>query len=298
MEKALIIYHNEDLDGYACGAIARYWCDKNKVEYKMLGLSHPVKEININFSDYSMIFLMDISLCEQDMIALSLLPKDNVMWIDHHVSAYNKFKDMFEIDDNYFYSPKMSACEIAVDAIIDKENKTESMASLFMMLGDYDIYRSFGTESWDDVYSFQCYADIHFGDPAIDDEYEKWVDTMTSFIMRWINIKDTFIEAGQVISKYQLKELKELSKKGKMMKINGENILNVFSTLNPDIRILNFFSGVDAIAFIGQDLNTMTTKVSLRKKKGAKIDILSHAIMNGGGGHECACGYSKPIEVC
>ncbi len=142
------IYHSADNDGLMCAAILKHF----KPEIKLIGYDYgkPLDEIN-SIPDGSEVYMADVSLPKDQM--LSLASRVNLTWIDHHKSAFQDYSDA--PNEAFFgqlsgmrvsYYPLSSACELLWD-YLSYNPKPE----LVKWVGDYDLFRDFGTQRWKDV---------------------------------------------------------------------------------------------------------------------------------------------------
>lgn len=88
------IFHHNDADGYAAGYIAQLYetiqneFDEIKTNEINYNTEFPFGQIN----EGDKVYIVDYSLHPNDMIKLLKITK-NVIWIDHHISAINKYDD-------------------------------------------------------------------------------------------------------------------------------------------------------------------------------------------------------------
>ena len=94
------IFMHEDADGYAAGyQVAKYYNEgfptiNNKIKFHVMNYSteFPINEIN---SD-DIVYIVDFSI-EPDMMIKLLKVTEDVIWIDHHVSAIKKYDDWYQL---------------------------------------------------------------------------------------------------------------------------------------------------------------------------------------------------------
>lgn len=94
MNKKCIIFHHNDADGYAAGYVAmKYEGERGKYNYietEVLDYSteFPIEKVNKD----DKVYIVDYSIEPNEMINLLKITK-NVIWIDHHISAIEKYDD-------------------------------------------------------------------------------------------------------------------------------------------------------------------------------------------------------------
>ncbi len=87
MSKIISIYHDADMDGLCCGAIARKALGSTS-QYLGWDYGRDVPDL----SSYDTIYLMDLSFPTEIMAKYA----DKIVWIDHHRSAM-KSVDEWEV---------------------------------------------------------------------------------------------------------------------------------------------------------------------------------------------------------
>lgn len=150
--KRAVIYHRADWDGIFSNYIARYW----------LKVLHPEDDVDsfgwdygnalpdgFNHQDYPQIFVIDI-----EMVALfgDLDVKADIVWIDHHRSAIEKWSKPGARIMRGFRMDGVAACRLAWQWFMAQRNKTElpekpefisrkvKEPDLIRMAGEYDVF--------------------------------------------------------------------------------------------------------------------------------------------------------------
>ena len=93
--KVKIIHHN-DADGYVSAYIAyKNYKDKYK-DIEFIEMDYSKKLTLENFTNQDIIIIVDFSIEPKEMIDLLKITK-NVIWIDHHITAIEKYNDWYDL---------------------------------------------------------------------------------------------------------------------------------------------------------------------------------------------------------
>lgn len=179
--KTALIYHSVDLDGFCSCAIAQFkFMEDNKAckidgctSYNGVSTGSNVEEMTTipynyrqqipELSGYDRVIMVDISFKPECMIALKAsLGKENVIWIDHHISAI-KDSEKFGYDDLAgIRMTSFAACELTwMYFFEDKE-----MPKLVYLLGRYDCFGHKGKEDERFITEFQYGARQAYTNPG------------------------------------------------------------------------------------------------------------------------------------
>lgn len=185
MSKTCCVYHSVDLDGWMSAAIVKHWIAKTSNSYAIkdlneqlqsiegLKVSHSIGVVNLqnletteyydflgynygqpipDLSEYDKVIMCDISFPKEEMNNLFSRLGENLIWLDHHISA---------IKENAFLSEelegirdtKFAACELTWFYM----NNPINGASINLM--PFNRYE----EKWveiDDIYSISNYGRV------------------------------------------------------------------------------------------------------------------------------------------
>ena len=91
------VYHHNDADGLASAYLIAKKCVEREVKYELteMDYSKPFPIENITSED--IVYILDYSIEPAEMIKL-LRITNKVIWIDHHKSAIEKYKEWKGID--------------------------------------------------------------------------------------------------------------------------------------------------------------------------------------------------------
>lgn len=142
----ICIYHSKDLDGYCSGAIVkRKYPDCKLIGYDY-GQPFPWDEIPSG----EPVIMIDVSLPMPDMFKLADISKE-FMWIDHHISAINAFRDYADGGSQHgliaVLENGIAACEGGWKRLFPDEE----MPTAVKLLGEYDTWRNRDKERWENA---------------------------------------------------------------------------------------------------------------------------------------------------
>lgn len=116
--KTCVIFHEVDLDGFMSAAIVKYWFNQQEVPNKEGEDCNTIDFIGYNYgqpipdlSEYDKIIMCDISFPIEEMEKLAYKLMGNFIWIDHHISAINSWKEGL-VSPNGLRDTKFAACEL------------------------------------------------------------------------------------------------------------------------------------------------------------------------------------------
>jgi oligoribonuclease NrnB/cAMP/cGMP phosphodiesterase (DHH superfamily) len=277
MEKLANIHHGVDLDGWMSGKIVQ---KKYELDLDVVNIPYNYGEDIPDLSEYSYVVMCDISFPPEKMKELFKEFGDNLIWIDHHISAIN---------DSYTYGydgicghrgANLSACELTY-AYMHGYPVLENVAYLppaIELLGLYDTMRD------------KSNATMYFqlGMQAIVDSVETIPDW--TFDMETDMIKNTII-SGSHISKYLKTTNKKLyADNCSKFVLNGMNVATINAKkFNPINSGINYHDdGYDI--FISYYNTGKGWSVSIYNDD-ESVDCSKIAKEFGGGGHKGAAGF-------
>jgi oligoribonuclease NrnB/cAMP/cGMP phosphodiesterase (DHH superfamily) len=279
-----VIYHSKDFDGIFCREIAKKFLPKDT---KFIGWDYgdPIPNLDLNDD----ILMMDISILE-------LMDFPNLTWIDHHISAIQKYPKNIKgirIDG-------VAACRLAyayfTNTIIPPKEKflnREVKEPLAVRLvgefdvwdhrGDGDLELQFGLSSqttldWESLLNDSCISLEDMGDPH---------DASSKYVNFLINI-------GRSVMLYVDKSQANYANRAAFL-IEWEGLK--FLALNTSASNSRAFeakdtqeTGHDALMKFSFDGEKWCFSLYQAKHK-KDIDLSKIAVKHGGGGHAGACGF-------
>lgn len=145
----ICIYHNADLDGFACAAIVKSF----NPEAILIGYDYgqPIPNIPTGHD----LFVCDVSFPTPADLFIMAGQCNRTIWIDHHISAINMWNEYAKEKQDAitankiqtFLDPAFSACELTWKWF--KEEK--DMPRIIYRLGKYDSWRNNNQAEWDTI---------------------------------------------------------------------------------------------------------------------------------------------------
>lgn len=284
-----LIYHDKDLDGLACGAIAKMaFPDAELVPWDY---SYKYEDLLDIVEEGTEVIMMDVSLSEEDMADL-IGRCEAFTFIDHHLSAWDDLKHLSQYMANCYFKNGISACELTWDFLFPDDD----MPEMIKYLGVYDTWRKeneYGLD-WDDVLEVQVYFRALLFD----------VDLLIHWMDGDVENAAAF---GHAILEFERSQFKGIVSTGKVMILdldeeeiflyNEEEMFSMRKTracfitnssVNPS-RLMDYIEE-DILIQCYFNFKTQMWKYSLRSK--GNIDVSKLAKHYGGGGHKNAAGFS------
>jgi oligoribonuclease NrnB/cAMP/cGMP phosphodiesterase (DHH superfamily) len=296
--KALIYYHEADLDGKLSGAICSMALRKKNYEVTLLGWDyHKNSKMPVNWQEmadkYDKIFIVDLSipvfLADENWFG-------KVVWIDHHASAIKEFATNirgFRIDGvsaarlcwQYFFNPDYDLLNLE-----DFNNRDVIEPEFVALAGEYDVFFKRG----DEHHMALNFAVGHLKIEEIQDLLSIFVDDFSP--TNPTSIHWNLVERGYEILSY-VKKISSRCLGFRMREIPNSLFVNqtIASSLifEEDDRARHVdYVGVFSISGEG------TIKASVyRKNENAEIKAFEIAKKYGGGGHHNAAGFTMPMSM-
>ena len=321
----VIFYHSDD-DGKCAG----YWA--GKLNKRKTGIKdHVTTYIKINYGDAipwdkiaknELVYIVDFSFEPKDMDKL-LIITNNVVWIDHHITAIDKYKEYPRKIDGirvngvagclltYFYLTCMVSAhtgEEVKDAeywsrdFQDSKTAQSDLIHHMSLLGQTVPFATRLIADWD-VWKFELVDTkaFHTGFSAIPHE-------PTDFYWDWVHDPQTgdalcakVIESGKVSLCYRQNWLKDYCK---TCGFDAEFVIDELSQLRCYAINIGMISSDDFMidtsnydVLIGFHFDGSSYKYSLRAAR-PDVDVSAIAKQFGGGGHKAAAGFaSEELQI-
>lgn len=278
------VFHHDDLDGIASSLILQEYyfnvkCFSCNYESNMINPLDIIKKDDV-------VIIVDYSFSPEIMKKLFLFLKNNLVWLDHHISAienskkykYDKIRGIRDI--------RYCGTELSWEWC--KPNKKAPL--LIKTIGDFDTFRTFGTK--DQKKAFNIFYGIKSYDNnvlvhAIKNCYYEGIDENN----KWY---DYFYKSGEIIYNYNLNEYKEYGDKNSYIRnIFGLKVLcmntyhgglclqlpKIYNPKEHDIILTYYYNGEEWNYGFYTDVNFHP-----------EIDCSKIAMMYDGGGHKGAAG--------
>lgn len=276
----MVCLHHDDMDGECSGAIVYdfYLLKREKVDCYSCTHNLPIPFEKIKKDEK--VYMVDYSLSEKDFDKLLNITKD-VVWIDHHKSAIDKFKDTDVSVLEGIRRVGESGCELTWEYFHGKDKKVK-IPTVVKMLGRYDVW-DFSLYGKDKLSSLQEYCKtIDTSPPA--KIWKKWLESTYS--------PREEIEIGSRYVEYRNSVWKNfLDKWGFETDFEGHSAI-ACNTASVNSEFFESVSnkGYDLLILFIHDGEKWVFSLYTLK---SKIDCSKIALKYGGGGHHNAAGFSS-----
>lgn len=272
-EKVICIYHSRDLDGWMSAAIVKSVYPD--AEFIGWDYGQDLPEIN---PWHSNVIMVDISMPIHNM--RHLMDKNNLVWIDHHISAIRDIEQAELFDITGKRDITKAACELTWNYFYGDKSGYK-MPELVRLLGRYDCFGHKGTNEERRVLIFQYAARASLRN--VDECYKALMDVRDEHIEGWLNV-------GEGIYSYLCTEVRQKYDKKFEIWLDGKLFACVNDwRLNPINFGINYHAdGYDGFACFWYENGQFT--YSLYNDNG-DVDCSVIAKNRGGGGHKGASGF-------
>ena len=191
------LYH-VDADGKAAGyTVAKFTNDYNPSDYIMINYGTPTESWLNKISKDETVYIVDFSIEPKEMDQLLEITKD-VIWIDHHITAINKYKDYPHEIKGLRYDG-VAGCKLAWSYffLMDNGNEpfTKEIAGLYTnnfieRIADNDVWQFKYPDTKKYIAGFNTLG------PMYPFEKEKWEELYSDSYTEYI------IKKGEIIIEY------------------------------------------------------------------------------------------------
>jgi oligoribonuclease NrnB/cAMP/cGMP phosphodiesterase (DHH superfamily) len=264
------IFHHDDLDGICSAAIVNSYYNKEDCNFISVNYKHPfpIKLV----SKGEKVIIVDFSLKDNKEFNKLLDITKNVVWIDHHKTAIEKFKG---IEVPGIRKDGTAGCVLTWKYFYPNKK----VPKLVDMLGDHDVW-DFSKYAKEDLERLQCGIMLYNTNPE-SSNWNMWLKDKTLNLL---------LNQGDIALKYRTAFYRDLvqeySFRAKFAGYDtvycnaGLNGSQIFDSLKKDYDIMLTF------IFDGEKFN-----ISLYTEK-EDIDVSEIAKKHGGGGHKGAAGFN------
>ena len=199
----ICIYHSKDLDGFSSAAIVKRWHDQlndypdnvGKGELKLIGYDYG-QPVPFNLiPEGEKIIMVDVSFDMPDMLKLAKHSKNQLTWIDHHISKINDYK-AFVGDGETFLKAVLENGIAACEGTWKYLFPDFRMPRAIELLGEYDTWRNGNKQKWEEqILPFQFGMRLYCNSPETFPQ-EIFSNPTSNFV------HDT-ISAGKTVLQYQ-----------------------------------------------------------------------------------------------
>lgn len=322
----VVFYHSDD-DGKCAG----YWASKlnrrktgvkdDVVEYIMINYSWPIPWEKI--SPGELVYIVDFSFPVEDMDKLLKITK-NVVWIDHHVSAiekyknYNKYIDGIRVDGaagcllTYFYltccvDSSGQECSLETGQFVNAFTPETAQSQILEYLKLHDLQPPASTmliADWDMwLFEFdEMTKDFHIGFSMIPHQPQDTIwESLNTASSALFSDCQSICEEGRIARKYRNHWMQSYcSAVGFKARFKDPSLqryscyaMNIAHISSEDFVIDS--SPYDVLIGFSYDGNVWT--YSLRAAR-PEVNVSAIASYFGGGGHKGAAGFvSKELHI-
>ena len=274
-----IIYHEADLDGWCSGAIVKYALLKQGIQENDIHLhGHDYHKGRVQ-ADWleGQVYIVDLSLEDEDMQILTEGSRFNPIWIDHHksrINDYQSFAGIRRIGD--------SASRLCWEYFFPGN----AIPGLVYWVDRYDVWKK--GHDWDTVLAMQQGLKLNLKDPSIN--FQTWNEEIPSCS----NFLSECLHQGKDILKYIKKEAEAYCKAAAFeLEFEGYTFIAV-NRLHINSEFLRSVAkphhhGLMAFGYTGKVWKFSIYENDLYENK---VDMSAIAKNWDGGGHAGAAGFT------
>lgn len=281
--KIVCVYHRVDFDGVFSALLVNHY----RGEHEIVNIGWNYGDSMPDLGEYDELYLVDISFPSEVMINL---PKDKVVWIDHHRTALNSAKEFGYSDIPGLRREGTAGCELTYEYFTGSQ---DDMPSVIRLLGRYDVWDKSGYYDWDsEILPFQYGLRQEFG--------LKLEEILPHFfyLLNDESCIPDLIDLGYNILKYQQGKW-ESQVKNHAFPVTVAGKYKGIAMLTPEGGSMMFRSVMDEYDIYipfnrrlndkGEQIYTLSMYAEAGRIDLALGDYVKSFGL-GGGGHPCACG--------
>jgi oligoribonuclease NrnB/cAMP/cGMP phosphodiesterase (DHH superfamily) len=278
--KPIVIYHKNCADG-----VAAAWCFWNKFKDSMEYYEGVYGNTTPDITDRD-VYLVDFSY-KRDVVETICKFANNVILIDHHISALEDLWDLPAKYDNFSLAnstKKHSGARLAWDYVKSITKHDEVRPRLLNHVEDRDLWKfelQYTREIMMAVFSYPLTIEMF-------DELQKY------------DIQDLIAE-GRTLLRKQKQDIDLLIKTTERSMEIGDVLVKAYNVNYFFASDLGDIQSVDQ-PFIATYYDTKNSRVFSLRSKDTGFDVSKIAAIYGGGGHRNAAGFkvdrSHPLACC
>lgn len=278
MKTTKVIYHRADYDGLFCKEIARKFL-AHKTDLTLIGWDYGDPVPSIDLADK--LYILDLSIPE-------LMLHPNLIWIDHHKSAIDKYS----VNTPGYRIDGVAACRLCWQwFLFDETDLVQSYKGL-------PIKEDFVKRTVIEPYAVQLAGEYDIWDKRNKDA-EIFQHGLNSCEIPWdYLLNDDEEVVSELLSKGSAVQYAMKKQNSSIIKSQGYDLYFeelVFLACNAArYNSLLFEDGIKPYheALLGFSWDGQKWKISLYGLQDSKIDLSLIAVKYGGGGHRNACGFT------
>jgi oligoribonuclease NrnB/cAMP/cGMP phosphodiesterase (DHH superfamily) len=272
--KPIVLYHDACTDGF--GAAWSFWT-KYKDKYEYLAVRYGDTPPDVTGRD---VYLVDFSYKREVVIEL-LLKANGVWFIDHHKTAIDDLEGLGDLYDNFYdhSNIEQSGAYLAWNFV---HGRLVTTPSLILHIQDRDLWK-FEIPNTREVTAFLYSVPFNFND---------WDNYAYSYAYH-----DSMVIAGKTLLAMQAKNIKTILNNGiTRITLDGYNVpcVNCPEFMKSDIGDILNKNELFSVTYF----DTPGKRIySLRSDKNSEtsINVGDIAKKMGGGGHDHAAGFMRPV---
>ena len=270
--KAIVVYHNKDMDGFCSGAIARLEFERQGIEAEMFGWDYNDPLPDSFFFEGKDVILTDISF-PADLMKNIRTVANSFHWFDHHISAIRD-SEAYGYDDVYgIRKVGDSATKIIYEHYVGRV-----LPQVAYWVDRYDVWKQ-GSD-WQTVMINQYGMRALLPDPA--EDINTWKKALAG------KLTERIADKGFTLYDFIKQENYKVAKRSFDLEFEGLKFLALNwqggSTVL-ESRITPEYDGMLMFYYTGKEWS-----VSLYGN-GKDIDLSLIAKKFAGGGHRDSCGF-------
>ncbi len=300
----MITFYHGDADGITAAHVVNKHSRAGEGEYSEFikinyGDKFPFEKIKKNET----IFIVDYSISPEEMEQL-LLITENVIWIDHHITAINKYKDFPRHIRGLRYNG-ISGCELTYMYLNDMTDNGLGEEKEFNpeWVKDVPMYIRYVGDR--DVWKFEFGQDTKYFCTGLQtlklEPQASFFDYLSSIDVDASHATEEIMEKGRILEDYKrLKNQSYLKHFGYECEILGFEHLKAFAC-NIGHQSSELYDSLEEKydVFVNYAFNGKTYNVSVYQGN-KDTDVSQIALFYGGGGHRGAAGFevdNLPISL-
>lgn len=270
----LIFYHSADHDGHCSGAIAQKYYESFGVTPKLIGINYGDKIPDVTGQN---VVLLDFCFQPDIEMQKALDTAKSFTWIDHHISAINKFSPNIKgLRDVNF-----AACELAYKYFFPNLQIPPAIE----FLGKFDSWRHDGNQY---ILGFEYFMQAFNTDPKVF-YWEPYFEMSASEILEKAEIGTLILERENQVNLESMKNSFET-------KINGFSCLCLNSQAKGSLVFGDKLNNYDCcLIYFKTGNNQYNCRIYASMNNQTDVSILAKSF--GGGGHKKAAGFQLNKET-
>jgi oligoribonuclease NrnB/cAMP/cGMP phosphodiesterase (DHH superfamily) len=271
------------MDGKCAAAIAKKALPK-EAKIKFVPMQYDINaKIPKNIWEYWRVYILDFTLSERVMDDLcTLFPREDVIWIEHHISAIQKYGDKYSHFEG-IRKDSVAACELTWKFFYGNQS---TLPLAVKYIADRDLWKI----DDENVLFFYEWATTANTDP---------ISSTWNFLLNNNDLKQ-YINRGRLLRDFRINQMKN-----DIMRLGYESEIDGYKCFK--VNYSSYESVSDAGRFICDDLgypvawiyyikkNNKGKLVKVHSLRSNGVNVSDIAIKRGGGGHKRASGFIEII---